>query len=259
MIAAPTVASMDAMTLDRDAPADRVLELLSRWGLAILPGYLDAATVETMAREFHLLLDEEAPWISPINYPMGKAIAVFHPEMDRARFPVTHATFSTGFMHKIIDGNLGRPNVPNHRLYLTRSTVGMDEDSVKLHYDAKSQLKFAFYLSDTTAKNGATRLVPGTHVLTKAHERENRKAGVSPPPERVAEFVKPWNGKSLPVEGPAGTLFVFDTDTLHQASAVEVGERWVIRGHSRAETAASGFWPALRRTASTLKSKILGR
>jgi ectoine hydroxylase-related dioxygenase (phytanoyl-CoA dioxygenase family) len=91
-------------------------------------------------------------------------------------------------------------------------------------------LKFFIYLTDTTEENGAMGAVPGSQVANCAHRLECLK---SDPDYRAVTNVMS-DAKTVPVEGPAGTLFIFDSDITHSAGHVRPGkERRILRGHTR--------------------------
>jgi ectoine hydroxylase-related dioxygenase (phytanoyl-CoA dioxygenase family) len=95
-------------------------------------------------------------------------------------------------------------------------------------------LKFFIYLTDTDEHNGAMRVLPGSNLRNR-HDRERAMRDINL--NDIANVLPEPQTPSIPVCGPAGTLFVFDTDVCHGASAVEPGRhRRTMRGHTHAHS-----------------------
>lgn len=105
-----------------------------------------------------------------------------------------------------------------------------------LHFDRVRSFKFFLYLSDIDVSCGALHLSPksreqGTKLNKFMEEKglyEDRRRLEESAPEYVEAF------PPEPIEGPAGTLIVFDTDTFHKGGVVEEGkERLIVRLHNK--------------------------
>ena len=100
------------------------------------------------------------------------------------------------------------------------------------HFDRTPNLKFLLYLNDMTSDNGAFKLSPGSHNWVK-------KSFPTPRPPFVSNsFLKATReipfiilDKLVPINGKAGTLIIFDTDTIHHQGLVSKGESKIIRFH----------------------------
>ena len=104
-----------------------------------------------------------------------------------------------------------------------------------LHFDRHWRLKFFIYLTDVDESSGAFSCSVGSRPLGQrlrtnawgAKDYEGVKNRIELDYPELLE-----KGPSEPVEAPAGTLIVFDTDTFHMGGIVEDGkERIVIRSH----------------------------
>jgi ectoine hydroxylase-related dioxygenase (phytanoyl-CoA dioxygenase family) len=123
--------------------------------------------------------------------------------------------------------------VLNHQVYVNQNhgtATALTELPFLPHFDKIQTLKFFVYLGETSADTGAMGVVPGSHVAN----RETRLACYAENPDFRAVRNLVEGPPLVPVEGPAGTLFVFDTDLTHQAGHVTLGEaRRIMRGHTR--------------------------
>lgn len=106
-----------------------------------------------------------------------------------------------------------------------------------LHFDRIWCLKFFIYLTDVDKSCGAFNCSPKSRELGERLRNESWKVNNHSQahiknrieldyPELLEKY------KPEPVEGKAGTLIVFDTNTLHKGGQVEEGnERLVVRLH----------------------------
>jgi hypothetical protein len=93
-------------------------------------------------------------------------------------------------------------------------------------------LKFFVYLTDEA--NSAMRVLPGSNVRNRAMREKAMNEGAI---NDVANVLPEPASPSIPVYGPAGTLFVFDTDVCYGASRVQPGHsRRTMRGHSHSHS-----------------------
>ena len=110
-----------------------------------------------------------------------------------------------------------------------------------LHFDKLNTFKFMFYMTDCDESSGAFTVSPKSHVLG-AHLREEswKQAGYPAPGAGRYEAVKnkiikdypDLDVKTQPIEAPAGSIIIFDTDLFHKGGIVEEGkERLLIRTH----------------------------
>tara|TARA_B100001564_G_C20157849_1_gene454004 strand:+ start:72 stop:452 length:381 start_codon:yes stop_codon:yes gene_type:complete len=104
-----------------------------------------------------------------------------------------------------------------------------------LHFDRHWRLKFFIYLTDVDKSSGAFSCSIGSRekgaALRKAawnaptYEGVKNRIGLDYP-ELLDQY------PCEPVEAPAGTLIVFDTDTFHMGGKCDEGnERLIVRLH----------------------------
>lgn len=107
-----------------------------------------------------------------------------------------------------------------------------------LHFDREQCLKYFIYLTDIDSTNGALNISPksrkkGKELREKSWSTTNNYGSVLNRieldyPELLDEY------PCYPIEYPAGTLIVFDTDTFHKGGECEDGKsRLVVRAHCK--------------------------
>ena len=100
------------------------------------------------------------------------------------------------------------------------------------HFDRVPSLKFMLYLNDMKHENGAFMLSPGSQNWVKKNFKLPRPAFASKKfLEKTRKVPKIILDKLVPIEGKAGTIIIFDTDTIHNQGIVEKGESRIIRFH----------------------------
>ena len=104
-----------------------------------------------------------------------------------------------------------------------------------LHFDRHWRLKFFIYLTDIDRSSGAFNCSVGSREVgsklrlnawgAKEYEGVKNRIDLDYP-----ELLEKWPCE--PVEAPAGTLIVFDTDTFHKGGKCDDGkERLIVRLH----------------------------
>ena len=118
-----------------------------------------------------------------------------------------------------------------------RNDQGIERNG-DLHFDRTHTFKFFLYLTDCYEDDGAFRYCPKSRGLGETLRKEATKkanANYSSIANRMEIDYPHLNytaQKAKPLEGPSGTLFIFDTDTLHMGGILQSGhERMVIRSH----------------------------
>ena len=118
-----------------------------------------------------------------------------------------------------------------------RSDQGKERNGF-LHFDRTHTFKFFLYLTDCDESSGAFRYVPGSRELGETL-RTQATVDAGGDYKTIANRLEidyidlNYTAEDAePLEGKAGTLFAFDTDTFHMGGIVQDGkERVVIRSH----------------------------
>lgn len=212
-----------------------VVARLRQWGATYLPGFLSEAQVTALRTEFHRFFEYQADWVKRIHYysPDGdsRAVSVNRVMLDDTLFPITAKIFGSDFMQAVCNEYLSTPNEFNNAIYLTHDLP--DDKAVTIfHFDRIYALKFYFYLAKTTIKNGAFEFCPGSQKQGTTARRRFLQAGYAVKDIPIWDYATDI-APPVPVEGIAGTLIIFDTDTIHRGGIVSPGTtRLIARGHS---------------------------
>lgn len=219
-------------TVSKEDSLDHLLQVLYKWGMAIIPDYLQADELSGLQQEFPSLLTHQADWLRQTPYSLGEAARITRAGIDTAQFPTLASVYGAPLMEKLTRLYLGPDAKVNFEIFAVKDIVGSSHIANDLHFDILKTFKFFIYLTDTTAKNGAIHCVPGSQQMTQVIRRMHGDK-ITPENRQLTRDLPVSDKDAMPVEGNAGTMIIFDTDVFHRAGTVHVGERWVLRGHSR--------------------------
>ena len=216
---------------------DSVIRQLKKYGVALVPGFLNRAQVVDLNAVVARTLTEDAASVyarsrHPTNRN-GKA-ARLDPRHAKAiaEFPAITSTFSSDFMRQVADSYY----VPHHysfneAIFITNEFAS-EVPILPWHFDRVQSLKFWFYLTDTTRENGAFEYCPGTHWEGRYRAGYHLSQGcpvVDIPNDIDEELIR----NPVAMELNAGDLLIFDADGFHRGGVVqEGGERRVLRAHT---------------------------
>jgi hypothetical protein len=183
----------------------------------------------------------EALGFNVTQEPSAVTVAVVRNRLSASDFPATARIFGAPLMAEVARALYDEPVALNHQIYVNHNT-GTARPIGKLpflpHFDKIRTLKFFIYLTDTSDENGAMGCVPGSHVENRAR----RMADLADNPDYRAVDNAASGERAIPIEGTAGTLFVFDTDMTHTAGHVRpTRERRIMRGHTRSIAEIQGL------------------
>ncbi len=204
---------------------------LGAYGLAHLPAAVRPGEVAALRRTCLRLLDAPPPGAEPMPYGNGTGWRA-----ERAALagdaPGLVAAFDRPWMASVAGAFFaGRPHLFNHDLIAVRDVVGTRHAAHRPHYDRMPNLKQFLYLTDTTARTGPWSAGRGRTPSHAAARRPTAAAGTLPAQDDTRVLPPDLLG-TTPVEGPAGTLLVIDSDVVHRAGTVRRGHRLVVRSRS---------------------------
>tara|TARA_R110000868_G_scaffold18531_8_gene81340 strand:+ start:3388 stop:4056 length:669 start_codon:yes stop_codon:yes gene_type:complete len=152
-------------------------------------------------------------------------------------FSIINRVYNVEWMRKLHDLYTGRPQTYGMNVFATHDYKFTGELARNgwLHFDRHWRLKFFLYLTDIDVRSGAFSCSVGSRF---AGETLRLKAWEQPAYEDVKNRIELdypeliGNYPAEPVEGKAGTLIVFDTDTFHKGGKCDEGkERLIVRLH----------------------------
>ena len=230
--------SLDPATIYRDgftSVAD-VVETTRRWGIIAFPAFVLPDLLARMNDELDLMIRARRD----IGAHVDEYENIINLRLDRETytpaFPASLGFFGQNFMREIAAIYFAPEDFKLNRQIsasvLSETKTRQIKPPFALHFDKRQCLKFYVYLSDTNERNGAIRAPPGTILRNRAVcERAMREVGDM---NDINNIIPEPEVPSIPIPGPAGTMFIFDTDVNHGASTVLPGHtRRVLRGHTQ--------------------------
>ena len=221
---------------ERFTTVEDVVATVRRWGIIVFPGFVGTSELAALNRELDAMIAARKQVQAQIDEYDNMINLRLSRDVHSQIFPTTGAFFGQSFMQEIAETYYRpEPFRLNYQIYCTQLTETKGPQAkppFALHFDKRQCLKFFIYLSDTDDRNGAMRATPGS-IMRNRPAREQALEVVSDMEE--IENVRPEPLEpSLPITGPAGTMFVFDTDMNHGASSVKAGfTRRTMRGHTQ--------------------------
>lgn len=237
--------------------ADDAVRVIRKFGLTFVPNWLGPDELAGVRAEFdgafagaEGTLERLTDQGKDLSRRYGETTTGEHLKYDNddglsARMPATHELFNRPVLRQVANGYLGWPNTLNRHVILTNDYRASDE-IISYHFDEIGALKFLVYLDDVGPDNGPFQAVPGSHAIgSEIRKREwMRVDDFNLVRIRVFEqyseelfytlfgHFKPYvQACAVPVYAPAGTLLMFDTDTIHRAGLLADGQRRrVVRG-----------------------------
>ncbi len=119
-------------------------------------------------------------------------------------------------------------------VFQTLDTPNSNHSAQDPHFDRIPTLKFMLYVNDISIDNGAFELSASTNHWVKRTFPLPRPAYDDLEYfKKSRELPKPIIDNLKPIEGKAGTLIIFHTDTIHNQGLVNNGQCRIIRSHFR--------------------------
>jgi hypothetical protein len=209
-----------------------IVDRLEADGIVLVPGYLDAAATAAATAESHELFYRTPPWAHHEDYSVGQSVRMERKDVDPGSFPMIASTFARPELEAVVQAVFGDGYIFSRTIYAILDIVGSITHVQQLHYDKMRHLKSFVYLTDVGPANGPFHCVPGSHLLSREAQRDNRAKRIVPSDADVRVLPPEMADLGLPVLGEAGTLILFDSDIMHYAGIVSEGERLAIRSLS---------------------------
>lgn len=217
---------------------ESIIVKLKKFGVALVPGFLDKAKIEDLSAEFGWTLGKEslASVTKPSQHPnnhRGKTarLEMSHPKA-MAEVPTITQVFSSDLMRWVAEAYFA----PNHYSFNEAVFITNEFESevniLPWHFDRIQSLKFWFNLTDTTRENGAFEYCPGSHWEGRYRAGYHMSQGcrVKDIPNDIDEDLI---RNAVCMELKAGDLLIFDADGFHRGGIVQPGqERRVLRAHT---------------------------
>jgi ectoine hydroxylase-related dioxygenase (phytanoyl-CoA dioxygenase family) len=164
-------------TIPASAGADAIYEALQRDGGCIVENALSPDILDGLNRDLDALVDDEGPVLATMHPNMAEFYG--SKTIRRDGIPGKSDTFVEfmlePLMHEVVDKVLG-PNCDDYILNTAQMIqIGPGETAQRLHRDEEAwpyiehggpslSIEALMALSDFTVENGATQVVPGSHL-----------------------------------------------------------------------------------------------
>jgi len=218
-------------SLTKTSMIDTMAKTLLSDGVFKIENYLDGNTLQNLHDEvFDKCQNEAGHYEFGRNY-RGEDISTF--SKDSTIFQV----YDAGWMRNLHQLYTGRTDNYGMNVFATHDYKFEGELARNgwLHFDRHWRLKFFIYLTDIDKSSGAFNCSVGSRVLGQQLRANAWGARDYDGVKNRIELDYPELLEKCPcepVEAPAGTLIVFDTDTFHKGGKCDEGkERLIVRLH----------------------------
>ena len=218
-------------SLTTESAIDTMAATLFEQGVFKIENYLSGEKLQNLHDEvFDKCQNEAGHYEFGRNY-RGEQISTF--AKDSAIFQVYDAEWMRN-LHQFYTGRTDNYGMNVFATHDYKFEGGLARNGW-LHFDRHWRLKFFIYLTDIDESSGAFGCSAGSRALgqklranawgAKNYEGVKNRIELDYP-----ELLDKWPCE--PVEAPAGTLIVFDTDTFHKGGKCDEGkERLIVRLH----------------------------
>jgi Phytanoyl-CoA dioxygenase (PhyH) len=211
---------------------DAVLSGLQAEGAVLIPGFLGRPALDILLTESEKLLTDEPEFCEYLAVTDGCYLCAPRTAFTTG-YPSMARTFSEQWMNEVATSFFGtEPFSFNYDITVALDTAKTINPAQDPHYDRFANLKFYIYLTDATIRNGMLFIAPGTSYFGKEQKARMRARGRWPTGDDTRTIPRHISDKLRPVTQPAGTLIVFDGDTVHRGMPPSSGRRIVVRARS---------------------------
>tara|TARA_R110001592_G_scaffold41439_7_gene135121 strand:+ start:15743 stop:16414 length:672 start_codon:yes stop_codon:yes gene_type:complete len=218
-------------TLTKESTTETMCQTLLKDGVFKIENYLTGETLQGLHDDILNRCENEAGHYEFGRNYRGENISTF--PKDGAIFKV----YDEKWMRVLHEAYTGHTNDYGMNVFATHD-YKFDGELARngwLHFDRHWRLKFFIYLTDVDKSSGAFNCSVGSRTLggqlrTNAWGAKNYEGVKNRIDLDYPELLEKWPCE--PVEAPAGTLIVFDTDTFHKGGKCDEGkERLIVRLH----------------------------
>ncbi|MEX0328243.1 MAG: phytanoyl-CoA dioxygenase family protein [Ruegeria sp.] len=231
-------ACLDLVTFREPVDMSTVVETLRNYGVAIFPSVLREARLERISRQYEDMIENGAQFAYKVDAREDSTANSFGVWIEREglpseRFAEVHALFGSETISRITrEIFAGQAFDFNSALYAQWTDHTRVPASGTLHWDKQLTLKSWLYVTDGGEGCGAMRAGVGSNKWLRYAREDAMFDGV--PLRKIDNSVREEDVPVISTGGPAGTFFLFLTDTAHGAQPVAPGKRRnIIRAQSR--------------------------
>lgn len=220
-----------------EATVDSIVRQLKKYGVALVPNYLDTVKLTSLSDEFERSLAKDHKSLMQRtrhpNNPKGMVarLDLYH-VMAKSEFPAISAAFQNELMQQVAHAYYAPHGYSFNEAVFITNEFESEVNILPWHFDRVQSLKFWFNLTDTTKENGAFEYCPGTHWEGRYRAGFHMSQGC-PVVEIPNDIDEDLIRNPVSMELKAGDLLIFDADGFHRGGIVQPGkERRVLRAHT---------------------------
>jgi hypothetical protein len=211
---------------------DAIVNGLQTEGAVLIPGFLDQSTLKVLFTESQKLIAEEPEFCEHLAVTNGCYLCAPRTAFAAA-YPGLAGTFSMPWMNEVATRFFStKPFSFNYDITVAFDTTKAVHSAQNPHFDRFTNIKFYIYLTNATIETGPLCIAPGTAPFGKKAKADIRADGRWPTADDTIAIPRRISDKLIPVTQSAGTLIVFDGDTVHRGMPLRSGYRLVVRARS---------------------------
>lgn len=212
---------------DKDFKKEQITESVAKYGIAVIKDYFEKDQVSKLRKECIELLDmEEFGTKLTLNKSTLKKVDL--KSIDEKKFSMVKSLPKNEFLN-FVAKDFFEPYEYRIPFAYIHCDVNQIDFNGAWHQDPVTTIKFYIYLNDVTSENGSFKYNIGSHregfyrIMYKRHTGDYFPTFGIPDDELI---------NVEDIEGPAGTLIIFNPMGAHTAGQIKKGlERLVIRYH----------------------------
>ena len=132
----------------------------------------------------------------------------------RDLLPATYEFLTDVALCEVLAAYLGPEASINHAAYIT--LMPHATPVTVLHYDRKQAVKVFLCITAANVACGGPSFVPGSHKHGRAIREAHLASGIQESELPITSGHEDWT--AVPMDSPAGSVVIFDTDCLHMGS-----------------------------------------
>ena len=226
------------VTFEREVHLDDVLYSLRNYGVAIFPSLIKGDQLKRLQNEFKLFMSKKQRCVYNKNSEgadSGNSLAMDfkRSQLNERLFPEMAKLFGSETLFAVCSNYFsGQDFEFNGDMFIQSTGMTSKPMSGELHWDKQLTLKSWIYVSEATEGYGAMRASLGSASWTRYAREDAMFYGIKY--NRISNQVEVDGSTIISTGGPAGTFFIFVSDTPHGATQVTEGNtREIIRSEAR--------------------------
>lgn len=230
--------NIDKVLFASETTVDEVVNCLRTYGVAIFPALYKDSFLKNIQEEFNNLMLSGNQYADQVDSRENTNANSLGLRISKKTLPYEiykeiHALFGSDTLRAIAEEFFGTTYFEfNEHLYAQMTGKTKTPASGSLHWDKQLTLKSWLYISPATKEYGPMRASPNSNIYLRHLREDHMHYGT--PYNLINNLLDENAFPTISTGGPAGTFFLFITDTAHGATEVMKNyQRKIIRSQSR--------------------------